>query len=165
MIASALASARTARVQPWLSLAARLVLAGVFAVAGWLKVTDPTAAVRAVLAYDLLPYGAARFVGYALPAAELALALLLLVGFAIRFAAVASAILLVVFIVAIVSAWARGLSIDCGCFGGGGEIAPGATRYLQEIVRDVGLLIAAGWLALLPRSPFTLDRDVSPAPS
>ena len=41
----------------------------------------------------------------------------------------ATAVLLVVFIAAVASAAARGLSIDCGCFGGGGPVPPGQTAY------------------------------------
>ena len=71
---------------------------------------------------------------------------LLLVGSATRAAAAATAILLLVVIVAVVSAAVRGLSIDCGCFGGGGEVAPGQTAYGTELVRDVGLVLLALWL-------------------
>ena len=124
-----------------------------------MKLSDPAAAIRAVSAYELLPSGLIDLVGYGLPAAELGLALLLLIGLAIRFAAIVSAVLLIVFIAGIASAWARGLSIDCGCFGGGGEVATGATRYLEEILRDLGLLTAAVWLAIFPNSPFALDRS------
>ena len=154
---------RRATIQPWLSLAARLLLAGVFGVAGALKLADPAAATRAVSAYEIVPTGVADLVGYALPAAELGLAVLLLIGLAVRFSAIVSAVLLVMFIAAIISAWARGLSIDCGCFGGGGAVEAGSTQYLDEIVRDVGLLLVAGWLIAFPRSPFALDRDVQPS--
>jgi low temperature requirement protein LtrA len=64
----------------------------------------------------------------------------------------------VVFIAAVVSVAARGLSIDCGCFGGGGEVAPGQTTYGIELVRDAGLLLLAVWLVWQPRSWLALDR-------
>ena len=54
------------------------------------------------------------------------------------------------------SAAARGLSIDCGCFGGGGPVPPGQTAYAAEIVRDLGLLAAAGWLVARPQSRLSL---------
>jgi uncharacterized membrane protein YphA (DoxX/SURF4 family) len=85
------------------------------------------------------------------------LGLLLLAGIATRAVAAATAILLLVFIFAVASAWVRGLSIDCGCFGGGGEVAPGQTAYGTELVRDVGLLLLALWLVWQPRSRFALD--------
>jgi uncharacterized membrane protein YphA (DoxX/SURF4 family) len=142
----------------WISTLLRLVLAGVFAASGLLKVASPTESVRAVQAYDLLPYDLARSVGYALPFLEIAIALLLVVGLATRFAAGVAAVLLVAFIGAVGSAWARGLTIDCGCFGGGGQVAAGETRYLPEIGRDIALLAAAGWLVWRPRSRLSIDH-------
>jgi uncharacterized membrane protein YphA (DoxX/SURF4 family) len=97
-------------------------------------------------------------VGWGLPFAEIALGLLLLAGIATRAVAAAAAMLLVVFIAAVVSVAARGLSIDCGCFGGGGEVAPGQTAYGIELVRDAGLLLLAVWLVWQPRSRLALER-------
>jgi uncharacterized membrane protein YphA (DoxX/SURF4 family) len=144
---------------PWVSTAARLVLGAVMLVAGALKVNDPQAAVQAVRAYQLLPSALETPVGWGLPFLEIAIGLLLVVGFGVRAAALAAGIFLVVFIAAVSSAWARGLAIDCGCFGGGGQVAPGQTQYLQEILRDVGLLVLAGWLYVFPASKFALESD------
>ena len=149
---------RFAAVAVWASTAARLVLGGVFLVAGGLKVIDPQSSVAAVRAYRLLPSALLTIVGWGLPFAEIALGVLLLAGIATRLVALASAVLLLVFVAAVISAAARGLSIDCGCFGGGGDVAPGQTAYATEIVRDVGLLLLAVWLVWQPRSRLTLDR-------
>ena len=106
----------------------------------------------------LLPGSVGTIVGWGLPFAEIALGVLLLAGIATRVAAAATAALLVVFIVAVISAAARGLSIVCGCFGGGGDVAPGQTAYGVEIVRDLGLLLLAFWLMWHPSSRLALDR-------
>jgi uncharacterized membrane protein YphA (DoxX/SURF4 family) len=143
----------------WVSLGARLVLGGVMLVAGALKVTDPETAAQAVRAYELLPSALVEPVGWGLPFLEIAIGLLLLVGFGVRAAAVAAGAFMVLFIAAVASAWARGLAIDCGCFGGGGQVAPGQTKYRQEILRDVGLLALAAWLWLNPVSKFSLEPD------
>jgi uncharacterized membrane protein YphA (DoxX/SURF4 family) len=150
---------------PWLATVARLLVGGVFVVAGILKVPDPAAAVRAVRAYRLLPETLVSPVAFGLPMVEIVVGLALLAGVFVRTAALASAVLLVVFLVAVGSAWARGLQIDCGCFGHGGQVAAGQTAYPAEVARDVGLLIVALGLACWPRSRFALGTVFAgPAP-
>jgi uncharacterized membrane protein YphA (DoxX/SURF4 family) len=99
-----------------------------------------------------------RPVAWGLPFAELALAVLLVVGLATRLAAAGSAVLLGLFMVAMASAWARGLQIHCGCFGGGPAAGVQASDYLVELVRDAGLLAIALLLAWQPDSRLALDR-------
>lgn len=144
--------------RPWFGVAARLGLAAVWLIAGGTKVGDLAASGRAVNAYQVMPYDVATVIGAALPFVELALGLLLLAGLATRISAGVSAALLVVFIAGIASAWARGLAIDCGCFGSGGQLAAGQTpSYLPEILRDLGFLVLAGFLLIWPRTPFSVD--------
>ena len=152
---------RATAVREWAATAARLVLAAAWAWAGIAKIGDPAAAVRAVRAYRLLPEWLAQGVGYGLPFLELALAALLVAGLATRLAALVSVALLVVFLAGMISAAARGLQIECGCFGGGGELAAGQyTAYTVEIVRDVALLLVAVFLARWPRSRLAADDAV-----
>lgn len=139
-------------------LLARLVLGLVLLIAGALKVADLEQSRAATRAYQLLPAAIADLVGSVLPFAEVALGVLLLLGLLTRGSAVLSGLLMLAFIAAVASAWARGLRIDCGCFGGGGTVAPDRTAYLQEIVRDVGLVLLAAWLAWRPDTPAGLDR-------
>jgi uncharacterized membrane protein YphA (DoxX/SURF4 family) len=141
---------------PWLATVARLVLGGVFVVAGVLKIPDPAAAVRAVRAYRLLPESLVAPVAFGLPVLEIAVGLALLLGVFVRTAAIASAVLLVVFLVGVGSAWARGLQIDCGCFGNGGQVAAGQTAYPLEVLRDGALLLVALALARWPVSRLAL---------
>jgi uncharacterized membrane protein YphA (DoxX/SURF4 family) len=162
VIAAPANRSRFARVAPWVSTAVRLVLAGVFLSAGGLKAVDPQSSVAAVRAYELLPPSLETVVGWGLPFVEIALGLLLVTGAFTRALAVASAVLLSVFIAGVVSAAVRGLSIDCGCFGGGGSVAPGQTEYTGEVVRDAALLLLALWLVWQPRSRFALE---SPHPT
>ena len=63
-----------------------------------------------------------------------------------------------VFVIGISQAWARGLSIDCGCFGGGGQVEPGTANYLTPLLRDVGLLALGIYLFRYPQSKFALDK-------
>ncbi len=147
------------RVLPWVSTVVRLVLGGILVAAGAIKVIDPQTSVQAVRAYELLPAGLERLVGWGLPFAEIALGLLLIAGVFTRAVAVAAGVLLVVFIAAVMSAAVRGLNIDCGCFGGGGEVAAGETNYPAEVVRDLGFVLLAGWLVWRPHSRLGLQRS------
>lgn len=152
---------RRRQIADLVGLLCRLVLGGVLLAAGVLKVGDLTGSVQSVLAYELFSYDVARLVGTLLPVVEIAAGLLLIVGLLTRPAAAVGGLLMVAFIVGIASAWARGLAIDCGCFGTGGPVDPEDTRYLSEILRDLGLLAMAGWLFVRPRSFFSLDARLT----
>ena len=145
----------------WITLVCRLVLGGVLAYAGAIKLPNLEESVLAVMRYKIpfLTYDLAVIIGYAQPILEVAVGLLLIIGLFTRWSAAAGALSMVVFIVAIVSVWARGISIDCGCFGGGAEVAKevALANYPKDIARDVGLLLAGAWAAWKPRSPFAVD--------
>lgn len=150
---------------PWLGLVVRLGLAAVWLYAGATKVGDLAASGRAVHAYQVLPYDVSVVVGAVLPFVELALGVLLLLGLATRLVAGVSAALLVVFVAGIVSAWSRGLAIDCGCFGTGGELPAGQSpSYLPEILRDLGFLALAGFLLIWPRTAVSVDGALTGEP-
>lgn len=158
MIAPRAQSRRIDELAPWISTVARLVVGLVLLAAGALKVIDLPSSVLAVQAYELVGDPMAYLIGWLLPFVQLGLGLLLMAGLFTRAAAIASLALFVVFTLAVVSAAARGLSIDCGCFGGGGPVAPGETDYAVEIVRDLGLIALSAWLVWRPRSRFALDH-------
>jgi uncharacterized membrane protein YphA (DoxX/SURF4 family) len=141
----------------WVGLLARLVTGGVWIAAGGLKITEPEASIAAVRAYQLLPSSAAEVVGLALPAIEVVVGLALVLGLFARGAALVSALLFLAFIIGIASVWARGIEIDCGCFGGGGARAGASSDYPWEIARDVALLGASLLVVLVRRTRLALD--------
>lgn len=145
------------RVLDGIGTLARFGLAAVWLGSGAIKAADAGQTYVAVRAYDVLPLGAVGPIAAVLPWLELALGLLLLVGLGVRAVAAISAGLLLVFVAGIVQAWARGLAIDCGCFGGGGAVDPDATAYGLELLRDTGFLVLAGWLVVRPRTFAALD--------
>jgi uncharacterized membrane protein YphA (DoxX/SURF4 family) len=151
------------RFQPVITLVARLVLGGVLLAAGGLKVFKPTESANAVAAYKLMPTELAHLIGYALPWLEVAIGLLLILGIMVRPAAILSGLIMVVFIGAIASVWARGMLIDCGCFGGGGEIDPSLASqvrrtYFIEIMRDLGLALTALYLYFFPYGKLSFEK-------
>lgn len=127
-------------------------------VAGGLKVAEPFQAAQAVQAYQILPPRVAELVGYTLPLLEIAMGIALVLGVATRLTAIFSGALMSAFVIGVVSAWARGLSIDCGCFGGGGTVPQGEASYLPVVLRDLGFAAMAAWLVVFPASALALDR-------
>ncbi len=142
----------------WFGLLSRLILGGVLFAAGWLKIFTPAKSQMAVRAYEILPISFANFLGILLPWFEVGLGVLLILGIAVRLSAFFGGALMVLFIAAISQAWARGLSIDCGCFGGGGTVDPGETKYLSEILRDAGLALLALYLFRYPLTRFAVEK-------
>jgi len=147
----------TRPVCPWVATALRVGLGAVALVAGLAKLSDLPESVRAVRAYQLLPEGLAVLTGNALPLVEVILGVLLVLGLFTRVSAAAFGLMLVAFCIGIGSAWARGLAIECGCFGGGGAIDPANTSYLLDLLRDVALITVAAVLVRRPHSRLSLD--------
>ncbi len=140
-----------------LALLARAILGGALLVAGGLKALHPYQAAAAVRAYELLPVSLANPVGYALPWIEIGVGLILILGLYIRLGALLGAGMMLIFIIGVGSAWARGLSIDCGCFGGGGAVDPSKTAYASEIARDVLFFACGAFLLWRPGTRWSLD--------
>jgi uncharacterized membrane protein YphA (DoxX/SURF4 family) len=142
----------------WFGLLFRLALGGVFFAAGWLKIFTPAKSQMAVRAYEILPIGLANILGIFLPWFEVGLGVLLILGIAVKLSAFFGGALMVVFIAGISQAWARGLAIDCGCFGGGGAIDPGETKYLSKILQNLGFTLMALYLFRYPLTRFALEK-------
>jgi uncharacterized membrane protein YphA (DoxX/SURF4 family) len=158
MILNAISKFASGKYGSWFGLLSRLILGGVLFAAGWLKIFTPAKSQMAVRAYEVLPIGLANFLGIALPWLEIGFGVLLIIGVAVRLSAIVGGGLMLLFIAAISQAWARGLSIDCGCFGGGGAVEPGETKYLSEILRDTGLALLASYLIRYPLTRFALEK-------
>jgi uncharacterized membrane protein YphA (DoxX/SURF4 family) len=135
----------------------RLGLGGLLAIAGALKLRAPSGFAVEIANYQLLPAMAA-YPAAILPATELVLGLSLIVAPAPwrRAATVGVAILFVLFTIAVGSAYARGINIACGCFGGGGDAIGPLT-----LVRNLALLLGIAGLWKLDAS----RRHPSAAPA
>ena len=149
------------KAQPWIGLLARLGLGGVLLYAGYLKAFSPEKSMMAVRAYALLPIWLANIFGIVLPWLEIGAGVLLIIGLAVRYMAIFGSTLMIAFVIAISQAWARGLSIDCGCFGDGGAIDPSQTKYLETILRDIGFALLGFYLIRYPLTKFALEKRES----
>lgn len=157
-MAASLTSRNARTTIPWVTTVARLVLGVVLIVAGALKIGSPSDSVVAVKAYQLLPETIAEMAGYILPILEIVVGVLLVVGLLTRVAAIIAGLLMFAFVFGIAWAWTHGLRIDCGCFGGGGELGTGQEpAYLLDILRDFGLVLLGAWTARFPPGRLALD--------
>jgi putative oxidoreductase len=116
--------------------AVRISLGAIFCYAALLKIADPVAFAGSVAAYQILPYFASYLTAAVLPFVELSCGLLLICGYRVKGSALIIAVMNLVFMVALVSAIARGLDIDCGCFKQGGS----KTSPWIALARDVVFL-------------------------
>ncbi len=153
------------RTLPWAGLLARLVVGGVWIWAGVLKLPDPEGSVTAVRAYQLLPPELADVVGRLLPTLEIVVGACLVLGLLTRGVGLLSALMQAAFIAGIASVWARGIAINCGCFGDGGPDPDAFDKYPWEIARDSGLLLASLLLVWLRRTPLALENVLLPQPT
>jgi uncharacterized membrane protein YphA (DoxX/SURF4 family) len=143
--------------QPWISLLVRLSMAGILIAAAIPKMMNVDESVRAVRAYRILPEGVVPLFGTALPYLELVLALVLLAGVFTRWAAIAWLAMMAAFVFGVAWAWAKGYSIDCGCFGGGGDVPEGTTDYPGHMVERAGFVALGVFLLMFPRTTLSLD--------
>ena len=147
--------------QPWLTFVFRLILGGVLLVAGALKVTDPYSSATSVRAYQILPVDLANLLGFILPFAEVAIGIFLILGIWVRLNSIAGGALMIMFIIAIGQAWARGISLDCGCFGKGGLLDTDELpvwNYTLEIARDIVLAAFAVYIYRFPQGKLGFDK-------
>jgi uncharacterized membrane protein YphA (DoxX/SURF4 family) len=147
------------RAMPWVGLAVRVAGAAVWLFAGITKLTDLTAFEAQVQAYQVLPHVVVAPFAYALPLVEVALGVYLLVGALVRPVAIVSCVLMAIFILAELQAWARGLSIDCGCFGTTVKTQVGATTVLRDIALGIPFYV----LAWRPARKWSVDERMGRA--
>lgn len=122
-------------------IAGRLVLGAVFIYAGVPKIFHPGDFAQAVFSYQILPDFLVNFTALTLPWVETIIGALLIIGIWLPGAVMLTNMLLVVFLVAILFNYARGLDVSCGCFSGRDE-----PIGILTVLRDTGLLLIAGFL-------------------
>ncbi len=122
-----------------LLLMSRFILGAVFIFAAVGKIYNPAAFAGDIDNYRMLPYILVTLMAVVLPWIELICGVLLISGKWLKGSSFIVIIMNIMFIVAIASAMARGLDIDCGCFSVGSSASRvGMVRLIQDFL----------WLAL-----------------
>jgi uncharacterized membrane protein YphA (DoxX/SURF4 family) len=103
----------------------------------------------------MLPHETINFIAIVMPWLELVTGILIIAGIFMRGSAFWIGVMLLVFIVALSSALARGLDIDCGCFSvdGGHGVDTGL------LIRDILMFFGALVVMFFGTSALTLRRS------
>lgn len=141
-----------------LSFICRIILGGIFFLAGLAKIPDPASFLLTMRGFRIFPDLLERFFAVYIPWLELILGLCLLTGLLYRAAALLFALLISGFTVAILSVMARGIEIDCGCFGLFADYLhlPDAADH-KAVIRNLFLIGMCGYIFRSRTTAWTLE--------
>ena len=122
----------------WLQVVLRIAVGTIFIYSAFSKLFDQEGFARAVYNYRILPDGLVNIVAIIIPSLEFFCGLCLLSGRMKKGSSFLVSTMLFVFLIALTSAFARGLDINCGCFSL--ETAGSKSDILARIVEDIFLL-------------------------
>ncbi len=124
-----------------LAVLARLAVAAVFLAAALPKIADPAGFVADLRNYQVFPHWSWTAIAGLVPMLEVVGAVALVIGWKRRAAAVLLGLLTTSFLILIGSVIARGIDLQCGCFG---RDAAAESIGWPLFLRDVGLLALVG---------------------
>lgn len=101
---------------PWLALALRLYMGGLFIYASVYKISYPAEFAGAIASYELVPYWAVGIMAVVMPWLELICGVMVVAGIRPKASILVLMGLMVLFTVAIAITLIRGVPIGCGCF-------------------------------------------------
>ena len=133
----------------------RIILGFVFIFAAISKAAEPETFAKAIYNYKLLPLSLINILAITLPWIELSAGLLLVFGVSVKENSVILSGMLLVFIIAIAISLARGLNIDCGCFG----TVDGSKVGLMKILENAGLLLLGLILIMYDSKYFSISKQ------
>jgi len=107
------------------------------------KIGDTAAFATQIHHYRLIPPAADNLLAVTLPWVELLAGLALVLGVRARSGAWLAAAMMIVFTLAVSQAVARGLDIECGCFGTADAGRVGATKLLENLALTGAAVIAS----------------------
>ncbi len=137
-------------------LVLRVVIGGIFIVAGAGKVGHPADFAAQIAGFQLVPRGVIAPMAIVLPYLEILLGGYLVLGLFTRAAAWCAVALLALFDAAIASAVVRGMTVSCGCFGPTDK----TVTTWAEVARDAIFVVLAIVIALRAPGTLALDRRI-----
>jgi uncharacterized membrane protein YphA (DoxX/SURF4 family) len=125
----------------YLQITLRVIVGGVFVYSSIGKLFSPEEFAKIIYYYDFLPLFLVNVFAITFPYLQFVTGVLLIFGVFKKGNSAILISLLVVFLLALIQAYARGLDINCGCFSLDTEASK--NNILERIVEDVILLIPA----------------------
>ena len=119
------------------------------------KIAEPAPFAKSIANYDMLPYKLVNLLAIILPWIEIIAGLFLFFGVKLKANILLIASMLVVFNIAVATAWARGLDIECGCYA---DIAKQKVG-LQKLIENFLMLIALLFLYFFPNNKFAFENS------
>jgi hypothetical protein len=135
----------------------RVALAGIYLFAAIPKILDPWAFAHAIHNFRILPAWWIPPLATTLPTLEAVAALAVLTGIFYRGGVLCVTLLSLVFAAGIGLAIARGLNIDCGCFGGVAHSSAGLPHLALNVGSAAAGIILLAW-SRRPRKRRRLPR-------
>ena len=129
--------------QPWVIRLARLGLGALFVFAALAKIGNLQVFATQIQHFEMLPIATTHVLAMTLPWMELVAGLALILNIQARAGAFIVLAMMVVFTVAVAVAAARGLTIDCGCFGSADPKPVGWLKVLENCGLTAASLIAS----------------------
>ncbi len=143
----------------------RLILGALFVYSAFTKITDLDYFAKSLYNYRLLPEESLNFFALIIPWLELTVGILLIIGIYVKESALLGTLLMTVFTAAIAIALARGLDIECGCFGTRDGSRVGILKIIEDVFMLLGFILLAvngsGFLALTKSNKSDIKKTES----
>lgn len=127
----------------YLQIALQFVIGAVFIYASYNKLFDQVGFAKSIYGYKFLPDFMINITAIIVPSLEFIAGLFLMFGLFRKGSSLIIIVLLSVFLIALIQAYARGLDIDCGCFGSNAADKTTSSDLLIRIFEDILLLLGA----------------------
>lgn len=142
----------------------RIVVGGIFLIAGLAKISDPVRFLLTLREFQLFPEMIIRFLAVYLPWLEFILGLFIILGILYRTSALFLAFLNAVFTLAILSVIIRGMEIDCGCFGLFADILKlPDSADIKAVIRNLLFISICLYIFFIKETVFSLENYVNSA--
>lgn len=133
-----------------ISFVARFYMAFVWFKAGLHKVNTYMDTSQSITAYKIFTPEFSGYLATIIGPLEIAGGVLLLLGIFLKQSSKVATIVLILFIIGMGQAWARGLNIECGCFGVQPSSNPTAAHFATSIARDFLFVFLTVWTIYRP---------------